>query len=118
VLVGAAALFLGLALATGAHTYASAVHGKANATKKVQAIDSNGSFAFSPKTVTVKVGTKVTWSNPSQAPHTVTSKTSSWKFNKQLPQGGSVSAVFKKAGRYTYYCAIHPFMKAVVVVKP
>src|SRR5579872_1465443 len=36
-------------------------------------ITSSGTFAFSPATITVKVGTKVTWTNNTSAPHTVTS---------------------------------------------
>src|SRR5947209_2738691 len=75
------------------------------------------SFIFSPAHKTVKVGTKVTWTNPTAAPHTVTSKTKTWKFDKPLDQGKTVTFTFKKAGTYLYKCTFHPGMVGKIVVK-
>lgn len=86
------------------------------AAKHIQATTVNGTYAFSPKTAKIKIGTKVTWLNVSQAPHTVTG-TGAWKFSsKTFNQNGSVSYIFKKPGTYHYKCAIHPYMKGTVVV--
>jgi plastocyanin len=74
-------------------------------------------YAFAPVKLTVKAGTKVTWVNNSNAPHTVTG-TGSWHFSSStFSTNGKVSTVFKKAGTYHYICSIHPYMVASVVVK-
>jgi plastocyanin len=85
-------------------------------------------FAFAPQTLTVKVGTKVTWTNSDTTPHTVTSvnglSTSAsltGLFDSgPLAQGQSFSFTFSKAGTYFYECTIHAAMAsmhATVVVK-
>ena len=84
-------------------------------------ITSNGSFAFSPATITIKVGTTVTWTNTTSAPHTVTSDDGT-TFDSGLntpigANGGTYSFTFTKAGTFTYHCQIHPFMKATVIVQ-
>lgn len=83
--------------------------------------DSSGSFAFSPSTLTVKVGTTVVWTNMTQAPHTVTSddgKTfDSGSSNPVSPQGGTFKFTFTKPGTYTYHCQFHPYMKATIIVQ-
>lgn len=74
-------------------------------------------YRFKPAKVTVKVGTRVTWSNRSDAPHIVAGR-GSWKFvSKLFKRKHSVSFTFKKAGTYRYYCAVHPYMKGMIVVK-
>src|SRR5579884_1254050 len=83
--------------------------------------DSSGSFAFSPATLTVKVGTTVIWTNTTSAPHTVTSddgKTfDSGSSNPVSPQGGTFKFTFTKPGTYTYHCQFHPYMKATIIVQ-
>jgi plastocyanin len=80
-------------------------------------------FAFQPKKITIKVGTKVTWKNTSSQPHTVTDKATNKYFdsgsdpNKLVSPGKSWSFVFKKPGTYHYYCVIHPTMVGTVIVK-
>jgi plastocyanin len=89
---------------------------------------------FMPETLTVKVGTKVTWRNDEPIGHTVTSgqvtgvdKTTGLRsgqkpdglFNKALKgNGDSFSYTFTKAGTYPYYCNIHFGMSAKIVVTP
>lgn len=88
----------------------------AAAHKSVITTSKNGKYTFSPTKTTIKVGTKVTWTNKSDAPHTVTG-TGTWKFkSKVFNPNGTVSYTFSKAGTYHYFCSIHPFMKATVVV--
>jgi plastocyanin len=74
-------------------------------------------FAFSPAAVTVKVGTKVTWTNTDQDAHTVSAKNGAFS-SPAMPTGGTYAFTFTKAGTYAYYCMIHPFMTATVVVTP
>jgi plastocyanin len=76
-----------------------------------------GEYAFSPVKLTVKKGTRVTWVNNTDAPHTVTGQ-KSWHFSSStFSPNGKVSTVFNKAGTYHYVCSIHPYMKATIVVK-
>jgi amicyanin len=77
-------------------------------------------FAFSPATLTVRVGTTVTWTNKDSVPHTVVSDAgSSVPFTSpSLATGSSFPFTFTQAGTYTYHCSIHPSMKGTVVVEP
>jgi amicyanin len=82
--------------------------------------DSSGSFAFSPTTLTIKVGSTVTWTNMTPAPHTVTSDDGK-SFDSGIstpiaPSGGTYSFTFKQAGTFSYHCQIHPYMKATIIV--
>ncbi len=77
---------------------------------------------FSPTPLTVTRNTKVTWTNNGQLLHTVTAPdpaapTPPANFDSgTLNQGQQFSRTFTVAGTYNYYCTIHPFMKAQVVV--
>jgi plastocyanin len=83
--------------------------------------DSSGSFAFSPATLTIKAGTTVTWKNTTAASHTVTSDDGksfdSGMANPITAQSGTFSHTFTTAGTFAYHCAIHPFMKATIIVQ-
>lgn len=73
-------------------------------------------YAFSPAAITVKVGTKVTWTNQDAVGHTVTADSGTGPDSQLLDQGQSYSYTFSKAGTYTYHCAPHPYMKGTVIV--
>jgi amicyanin len=72
-------------------------------------------FAYGPQVVAVKVGTTVHWTNSDTEAHTVTSNTGAFD-SPVLQPGASYSFTFTKPGTYSYYCTIHPFMTAKVVV--
>ena len=73
-------------------------------------------FVFVPAEVTVAPGTKVTWINKDEAPHTATSVDK--KFNSGgLDTDDKFSFVFSDKGEYQYFCALHPHMKATITVK-
>ena len=77
-------------------------------------------FLYEPEQLTVAVGTTVTFTNEDSAPHTATSgqsPTGDGMFDTGTLQGQSKPVKLTKAGTFTYYCAIHPFMKATVIVK-
>ncbi len=75
-------------------------------------------FTFSPATLTVKAGTRVTWTNRDDEPHTVTSSSNPRTFaSGALDTDGTFAFTFDKPGTYPYYCAIHPHMTGVIVVK-
>ena len=72
-------------------------------------------FAFSPKSLTVKVGTTVTATNLDSTPHTWTSGPASFD-SGNLDQGKSYSFTFKTPGTFTYVCTYHKAMVGTVVV--
>ncbi len=73
-------------------------------------------FSFGPVTLTVPVGTTVTWTNRDDIPHTVVSTDGVFK-SKVLDTDEKFSFTFSKAGPYPYFCSIHPKMTGKVVVQ-
>jgi len=73
-------------------------------------------FAFAPETLTVAVGTTVTWTNRDDIPHTVVSTDGVFK-SKVRDTDETFAYKFDKAGTYTYFCSIHPKMTGKVVVQ-
>ncbi len=73
-------------------------------------------FAFEPPTLTVAVGTVVTWTNHDPQPHTATSRTVGVFDTGPLAQNQSESVVLNEAGTYNYFCAIHPDMEGTITV--
>jgi plastocyanin len=73
-------------------------------------------LAFSPDTLTVAVGTTVTWENSDSLPHTSTSEDEVWT-SGTLGSGDEFSVNFEQAGTFSYFCEIHPSMIGSVVVE-
>ena len=73
-------------------------------------------FAFSPDTLTVKVGTTVTWTNKDSVPHTISGDDGKWG-SSSMGQNAAYQYTFNTAGAFPYYCAIHPSMKGTVIVQ-
>ena len=71
-------------------------------------------FAFSPTSVTVKVGDTVTFTNQDSAAHEVL--IDSQDLGSQA-QGASVTWKATKAGSFPFSCKIHPSMTGSVVVQ-
>ena len=75
-------------------------------------------FSFTPATLTVPVGTTVTWTNQDDIPHTVVSTDEPRLFkSKALDTGDKFSFTFSKAGSYAYFCSLHPKMNGKVIVQ-
>jgi plastocyanin len=74
-------------------------------------------FAFKPSTITVSVGTKLTFTNDDQTAHTATSTANGAFDSGTINPGHSATVVLKKPGTYTYYCQFHAFMRGTVIVK-
>jgi plastocyanin len=75
-------------------------------------------FSFGPATLTVAVGTSVTWTNRDDIPHTVVSTDDPKVFkSKVLDTDEKFSFTFSKAGTYPYFCSLHPKMTGKVVVQ-
>lgn len=74
-------------------------------------------FSFTPMTVTVAVGTTVTWTNDDDVPHTIVSDDTKMFKSHALDTGEHFSYTFTKRGKYSYFCSVHPRMTAEVVVQ-
>lgn len=75
-------------------------------------------FAYS-KNVTVKKGTKVTWTNQDSTAHTVSADTGSpagGPDSGTLKDGESYSMTFNTVGTFNYNCKFHSSMKGNVAV--
>lgn len=74
---------------------------------------------FEPATIGVTAGQRVRFSNTDPFAHTITSeRSSSVPFDSgTLGQNEHFTATFDEAGTYAYFCAIHPTMRAEVVVR-
>jgi plastocyanin len=73
-------------------------------------------FSFGPATLTIPVGTKVTWINHDDVPHIVMN-TDKHFVSPVLDTDEKFSYTFTTPGTYTYYCSIHPKMTAKIIVK-
>ncbi len=73
-------------------------------------------FSFGPGTLTVPVGTTVTWTNRDDIPHTVVSTEGTFK-SRVLDTDDKFSFTFNKPGEYTYFCSVHPKMTGKVVAQ-
>jgi plastocyanin len=81
------------------------------------AVDIKGN-AYVPPSLTVPLGSTVTWTNSDEAPHTVTSAAGGSELKSPtLQKGGKFSHMFHSAGTFSYYCAVHPDMKGTVTVQ-
>jgi plastocyanin len=73
-------------------------------------------FSFGPGTLTVPIGTTVTWTNRDDIPHTAVSTDGVFK-SKVMDTDEQFSFTFPKAGTFPYFCSIHPKMTGKVVVR-
>jgi len=74
--------------------------------------------AFSQKTVSVAVGSQVTWVNLDQDPHSVADSSDNKQFHSAaLDTKDKFSFTFTKPGKYAYFCTLHPDMVGTVIVK-
>lgn len=85
----------------------------APASTEVRATDIQG-IAFEGR-IEVEVGTTVTWTNQDGVFHTVTADDRSTD-SGTFAQGRTYSLTFTQSGTFSYFCTVHPFMQAVVVV--
>jgi len=101
------ALMIGLALAGTTAGHALAARSVTVGIKE---------FKFAPAALEVHPGTTVTWTNRDEETHTITSTTGAFA-SAGLGNDETFSQTFSKPGTYEYFCALHPKMRATVVVK-
>jgi plastocyanin len=97
---------------------ASTPSASASASKAARATITISDFTFRPATLTVAPGTEITVVNKDSATHTVTADKKNGFDTGDI--AGGRTATFTApgaAGRYSYTCTIHPFMKADLTVQ-
>ncbi len=77
---------------------------------------------YNPGTISIEVGTTVSWMNIDKDPHTVTDGTPNSKWGKifdsgLMRQGKEYRYTFDEPGTYQYLCALHPWMYGKVIVE-
>lgn len=105
-------LIIFTACSTGNATTSSTVSSSSTATGNNINI---ANFAFSPATLTINAGTKVTWTNNDGMTHTVTSDNGVFNSGNLSPNA-TFSYTFNSTGTFTYHCAIHTYMTGTVIV--
>jgi len=111
--IGGVAVIAALAL-----LLAGSTEGAANREQPASAEVKIDNFSFGPATITVAVGTTVTWTNRDDIPHTVVSADDPRAFkSKVMDTDEKFSFTFTKAGTFPYFCSVHPKMTGTVVVQ-
>jgi plastocyanin len=87
----------------------------AAANQNVSIKESNEKYAYTPADKTVALGDTVTWTNDSDAPHTVDADDGSFELD-QFNEGASVKHTFNTAGTIAYHCDIHSYMHGKIIV--
>jgi plastocyanin len=70
-----------------------------------------GSVGLTPKSITIKKGQEITWTNTDPSPHHLTADQSmlpSFDTAEPLQQGDSYTYIFDKSGTFRYYDAADP----------
>jgi len=73
-------------------------------------------YAFSPDSITVKVGGQIEFVNRDDVAHSAVADDNSFDTGL-IDTDKSATVTFDKAGTYTFHCGPHPFMTATVVVE-
>jgi plastocyanin len=78
-------------------------------------------FQFEPRSVEVKAGTAVRWTNKDSSTHTTTSgkpgsRDGTWH-GELAASTGTFTFTFTQAGTFTFFCEKHVTMTGTVVVK-
>src|ERR1700722_1737069 len=73
-------------------------------------------FTFSPKELTVAVGTTIKFVNHDDIPYKVGEKKPPFR-SKALDTDDAYSDSFASAGSFDYFCSLHPHMVGKIIVK-
>lgn len=75
------------------------------------------SFKFTPASVTVNRGARITVTNHETTAHTATADNGQSFDTGDIAPGSSATLALSKTGTYRYHCSIHPFMHGTLVVR-
>ncbi len=82
---------------------------------------------YAPSVMTIKVGTKVTWTNHGPSSHSVTSDSTGFDSGALdaptgngyggMTNGGVFQVTFSTPGTVTYHCMFHPAMRGTITIE-
>lgn len=72
-------------------------------------------FEFNPRDLEIPLGSKVIWVNKDEEPHKVAEVNSTFT-SQPLDTDASFTYQFKSAGKFEYYCTVHPRMTGHIIV--
>jgi len=75
-------------------------------------------FNFTPATLTVAKGTKVTWINNDDVPHLIVNVQNRFKQSAVLDTDQKFNVTLTTPGTYDYFCSLHPKMQGKIIVTP
>jgi Icc protein len=75
-------------------------------------------FNFTPPTLTVAKGTKITWINNDDVPHIIVNIQRRFAQSPVLDSEQKFSATLNAVGTYDYFCSLHPKMQGKIIVTP
>ncbi len=73
-------------------------------------------FSFNPPALKVKTGTTIHWTNRDDMPHNVVAEDKTFR-SKVMDTDEQFSFTFDKPGTYSYFCGLHPRMRATITVE-
>ena len=74
-------------------------------------------FVFEPKSLTVKAGTTVTWTNEDTAVHSIKDTSPlATPVSPDLAKGATFTITYGQPGSHSYICGIHQYMTGSVQV--
>jgi plastocyanin len=74
-------------------------------------------FSFSPKSISIKRGTKIVWVWTGGLPHNLAIKTGPVKFQSKKQVSGTYTHVFSVKGTYVLICKIHVHQGMKMTIK-
>jgi plastocyanin len=74
-------------------------------------------YKFAPRTLTVRHGASIKIKNSGDMAHTLTADKGRSFDSGTVQPGGSATIRVAQAGRFSYHCTIHPFMKGQFVAQ-
>lgn len=74
-------------------------------------------FAFTPAVLTIKSGTRITFQNHDDIPHSIVEVAGKFR-SRALDTDESFSVTVDAPGEIAYFCGLHPHMKGKIIVSP
>jgi plastocyanin len=74
-------------------------------------------FAFTPKSIRVRAGQRVSWLNHDDEAHRIVSAQGSFAPSPVLDSKATYAVTLAAKGTYPYFCSLHPTMTGQIIVE-